>query len=159
MQLVERRVRSSLKLVQRGEITPLQALRAVVNRLADELTDPQYQNLIDYFIAKDTKGQLVPAKQLLLKQLTAAKGYRSLSLARDQQPNWDIENRATPAVSPAVQTGTAVIGISDLGLRSLVSPDCNADLFDTTKQFNAVGSKPTSWNQIAPHGALYQLDI
>jgi hypothetical protein len=45
----------------------------VVNCLADELTDRQYQCLVCYFRAKQAKGQLAPAKQLLLQQLYNAK--------------------------------------------------------------------------------------
>jgi hypothetical protein len=74
LQLVECRVRSSLKLIQRGELTASQALRAVVNCLADELTDSQYQCLVCYFKSKQAKEQLAPAKQLLLQQLYNAKG-------------------------------------------------------------------------------------
>ncbi|WIA20017.1 hypothetical protein OEZ85_005886 [Tetradesmus obliquus] len=87
-ELVERRVRSSLKLIQRGELTPSQALRAVVNCLADELTDSQYHCLLCYFKAKQAKGQLAPAKQLLLQQLYNAKAGLPATAAastRDQE--------------------------------------------------------------------------
>jgi hypothetical protein len=40
-QLVERRVRAALKRIRAGEVHPQQALVAVVNSLADELTDQQ----------------------------------------------------------------------------------------------------------------------
>lgn len=156
-QLVERRVRGSLKLVQRGELTPQQALKSVVHRLAEELTESQYQNLIAYFRTKDIKGQLAPAKQLLLRHLTTAKSTRPQPPARDQHHTSDIENRAAPQSRPVIRTSTAVVGIADLGVKGLLSPDCNIGSFDTAKQFQAVGNKPLSWNPPAP--ALYQLDI
>eukprot|EP00878_Enallax_costatus_P023130 GHUV01024591.1.p1 GENE.GHUV01024591.1~~GHUV01024591.1.p1 ORF type:complete len:197 (+),score=36.47 GHUV01024591.1:179-769(+) len=144
-ELVERRVRGSLKLVQRGELSAQQALKSVVNRLADELTDSQYHSLIAYFRAKESQGQLAPAKQLLLRRLTAAKSSQSVPPARDQQSNWDIENTATAPAKPALHTSTAVIGIADLGLKGLFSPDCNTTVFDTAKHLQAV-NKPLSWN-------------
>jgi len=66
-------VRASLQLVKRGEATPQQALTAVVHKLAEELTNTQFQSLINYFKNKQAQGSLVPAKQLLLHCLQSAR--------------------------------------------------------------------------------------
>jgi hypothetical protein len=116
LQLVERRVRSSLKLIQRGELTASQALRAVVNCLADELTDSQYQCLVCYFKAKQAKGQLAPAKQLLLQQLYNAKGGLPAAAAgaRDQQAQqaaalgYHSHTLPSPAGAAALTVGLTV---------------------------------------------------
>jgi hypothetical protein len=114
LQLVERRVRSSLKLIQRGELTPSQALRAVVNCLADELTDSQYQCLVCYFKTKQAKGQLAPAKQLLLQQLYNAKAglpATAAAGARDQERQtaaFAYHNHRLPSPAAAVAVGGVI---------------------------------------------------
>jgi hypothetical protein len=115
LQLVERRVRNSLQLIQRGELTASQALRAVVNCLADELTDHQYQCLVCYFKLKQAKGQLAPAKQLLLQQLYNAKGGLPATAAgaRDQAQQaaaltYHSHSLPSPASTAALNVGLTV---------------------------------------------------
>ncbi|KAF6254036.1 hypothetical protein COO60DRAFT_1703538 [Scenedesmus sp. NREL 46B-D3] len=116
-ELVERRVRSSVKLIQRGELRPAQALRAVVNCLADELTDSQYQCLVCYFKAKQAKGQLAPAKQLLLQQLYNAKSGLPATAAagtRDQPQQAAVfAYRKHGLPSPAAVASQKVGGLVD----------------------------------------------
>lgn len=112
----------------------------MVGCLSQELTDHQYQHLVAYFKAKETKGQLTPAKQLLLKHLHRAKACTPAADTRDQQQQTSSSQPVSSKPGSAVVG--AIVGVSNTRTN--------------TDQGFYGSSQPDFWDAAAKHQLFLQ---